>query len=126
MEYYEPERSSLDVAMWAGMTLSEQFLMKYSASPKTLHGLSHREWADWSDTLVFLMETPEIFIDKITGPRTEALMTEGKDEFLQNVTDKGLRSTLPQSPAETSGLRTRLRKDTPISIPATSRHSSSS
>ena len=90
MEYYEPERSSLDVAMWAGMTLSDQFLMKYSASPKTLHGLSHREWADWSDTLVFLMETPEIFIDKITGPRTEALMTEGKDEFLQNVTDKGL------------------------------------
>ena len=36
------------------------------------------------------METPEIFIDKITGPRTEALMTEGKDEFLQKVTDKGL------------------------------------
>ena len=36
------------------------------------------------------METPEIFIDKITGPRTEALMTEGKDEFLQKVTDAGL------------------------------------
>ena len=90
MEYYEPEKSSLDVAMMAGMNLSDQFLMKSASSPNTLHGLSHREWADWSDSLTFLMETPEIFIDKITGPRTEALMTEGKDEFLQKVTDKGL------------------------------------
>ena len=90
MEYYEPERNSLDVAMMAGMNISDQFLMKSASSPNTLHGLSHREWADWSDSLTFLMETPEIFIDKITGPRTEALMTEGKDEFLQNVTDKGL------------------------------------
>lgn len=90
MNYYEPERSALDIAMMSGMNLSGQFLMKSASSPNTLHGLSHREWADWSDALTFLMETPEIFIDKITGPRTEALMTEGKDEFLQKVTDKGL------------------------------------
>ncbi len=90
MVFYEPERSSLDIAMMAGLSLADQFLMKSESSPTTLHGLSHREWADWSDSLTFLMETPEIFIDKITGPRTEALMTEGKDEFLQNVTDKGL------------------------------------
>ncbi len=90
MVYVEPERSSLDVAMMASMNLTDQFLMKSESSPNTLHGLSHREWADWSDSLTFLMETPEIFIDKVTGPRTEALMTEGKDEFLQKVTDKGL------------------------------------
>lgn len=89
MEYVEPERSSLDVAMMAAMNI-DQFFMKCAASPNTLHGLSHREWADWSDAMTFLMETPEIFIDKITGPRTEALLYEGKDEFLQNVTDKGL------------------------------------
>ena len=65
MVFVEPERNSLDVAMM-------------------------REWADWSDAMTILMETPEIFIDKITGPRTEALMTEGKDEFLQKVTDAGL------------------------------------
>lgn len=90
MNYFEPERNSLDIAMMASMNISDQFLMKAASSPNTLHGLSHREWADWSEALTFLMETPEIFIDKITGPRTEALMTEGKDEFLQNVTDKGL------------------------------------
>ncbi len=90
MVYVEPERNSLDVAMMAGMNLSGQFLMKSEASPSSLHGLSHREWADWSDAMTILMETPEIFIDKITGPRTEALMTEGKDEFLQKVTDAGL------------------------------------
>lgn len=89
MEYIEPERNSLDVAMMAAMNI-DQFFMKCAASPNTLHGLSHREWADWSDAMTFLMETPEIFIDKITGPRTEALLYEGKDEFLQNVTDKGL------------------------------------
>lgn len=89
MVYVEPERSSLDIAMMAAMNI-DQFFMKCAASPNTLHGLSHREWADWSDSLTFLMETPEIFIDKITGPRTEALMYEGKDEFLQRVTDKGL------------------------------------
>ena len=90
MVFVEPERNSLDVAMMAGMNLSGQFLMKSEASPSSLHGLSHREWADWSDAMTILMETPEIFIDKITGPRTEALMTEGKDEFLQKVTDAGL------------------------------------
>lgn len=89
MNYVEPERSSLDIAMMAAMNI-DQFFMKCASSPNALHGLSHREWADWSDSLTFLMETPEIFIDKITGPRTEALMYEGKDEFLQRVTDKGL------------------------------------
>lgn len=89
MNYYEPEQSSLDIAMMAAMNI-DQFLMKCASSPNTLHGLSHREWADWSDAMTFLMETPEIFIDKITGPRTEELMTVGSDEFLQRVTDKGL------------------------------------
>ncbi len=89
MVYVEPEKSSLDVAMMASMNI-DQFFMKCAASPNTLHGLSHREWADWSDSMTFLMETPEIFIDKITGPRTEDLMYQGKDEFLQRVTDKGL------------------------------------
>lgn len=90
MVYHEPEKSSLDIAMMSSMSLADQFLMKSESSPNTLHGLSHREWADWSDSLTFLMETPEIFIDKVTGPRTESLMMEGKDEFLQRVTDKGL------------------------------------
>lgn len=90
MVFVEPERNALDVAMMSGMNLSGQFLMKSEASPTSLHGLSHREWSDWSNAMTILMETPEIFIDKITGPRTEALMTEGKDEFLQKVTDKGL------------------------------------
>ena len=33
MEYYEPEKSSLDVAMMAGMNISDQFLMKSASSP---------------------------------------------------------------------------------------------
>ncbi len=88
--YVAPDKS-LDIAMMAGMNLSAtSFLMKCEASPKGLHGLSHREWGDYSDAYPFLMETPEVFIDKITGPRTVELMTEGKDEFLQKVTDAGL------------------------------------
>ena len=75
MVFVEPERNALDVAMMSGMNLSGQFLMKSEASPTSLHGLSHREWSDWSDAMTILMETPEIFIDKITGPRTDKGLT---------------------------------------------------
>lgn len=88
--YVAPD-SSIDIAMMAAMTLSDSvFDMKCEASPKSLKGLSHREWGDYSDTLAFLMETPEPFIDRITGPITENLMLYGMDEFLVKAAEKGL------------------------------------
>ena len=87
--YVAPDKS-LSIAGYAAMSLSEYFNMKFEASPKSLRGLSHREWGDYSQALPFLMETPEPFIDRITGPITEEFMLEGKDEFLAKAAEKGL------------------------------------
>ncbi|NLB91080.1 MAG: deacylase [Clostridiales bacterium] len=91
VETYVAHDRSLDIAMMASMNLSStQFYMKCEASPKTLRGLSHREWGDFSDTLAVLMETPQPFTDWIVGPMTPDLQTIGKDEFLGTANDHGL------------------------------------
>lgn len=88
---YVAHERSFDLAMMAAMTLTAtSFDMKCESSPKGLHGLSHREWGDYSDTLAVLMETPEPFIDRVVGPMTEELFTEGKDEFLATAAKHGL------------------------------------
>ncbi len=80
-----------DIAMMAAMNLSaEQFPMKTETSPKGLRGLTHREIGDYSDALVVLMETAEPFIDRVASKLTEELMVEGKCEFLQTASEKGL------------------------------------
>ncbi|HOX31094.1 MAG TPA: succinylglutamate desuccinylase [Spirochaetales bacterium] len=88
---YVAHDRSFDLAMMAAMTLTAgSFDMKCESSPKGLRGLSHREWGDYSDTLAVLMETPEPFIDRVVGPMTEQLFTEGKDEFLDVAARHGL------------------------------------
>jgi len=88
---YVAHERSFDLAMMAAMNLSAgTFDMKCESSPKGLRGLSHREWGDYSDTLAILMETPEPFIDRVVGPMTEELFTEGKDEFLATAAKHGL------------------------------------
>jgi predicted deacylase len=88
---YVAHERSFDLAMMAAMTLTaDGFDMKCESSPKGLRGLSHREWGDYSDTLAILMETPEPFIDRVVGPMTEKLFTEGKDEFLATAAKHGL------------------------------------
>jgi predicted deacylase len=91
---YVAHERSFDLAMMAAMTLTaSSFDMKCESSPKGLRGLSHREWGDYSDTLAVLMETPEPFIDRVVGPMTEELFTEGKDEFLATAAKHGLTYT---------------------------------
>lgn len=88
---YVAHERSFDIAMMAAMMLTAtSFAMKCESSPKGLRGLSHREWGDFSDTLAVLMETPEPFIDRVVGPMTEELFTEGKDEFLATAAEHGL------------------------------------
>ncbi len=88
---YVAHDDALDIAMMASMMLTAtSFDMKCEASPKSLKGLSHREWGDYTDTLAVLMETPEPFIDRVVGPMTTELLTEGKDEFLAVAAEHGL------------------------------------
>jgi predicted deacylase len=80
-----------DICGMASMILSAgQFPMKTETSPKSLRGLTHREVGDYTNSLAVLMETPEPFIEKFAGPMTEALMMDGRDEFIQTASTRGL------------------------------------
>ena len=60
----------------------EGFESHVEPSPAGFHGLSHREIADHSKTLPFLLEAPIPFLDQPTGPKTETLLLDGKDPLL--------------------------------------------
>jgi len=55
--------------------------VRLEVSPKNLHGLSHREWGDYSDTLAMLIETPSPMHGPIRGKATEKLLLDGIDEL---------------------------------------------
>lgn len=76
-----PEKSVV-IASGALMNLQlDGVEMGIEPSPKNLHGLSHREWADFTNTLPFLMETANPAQGRLRGPTTEATIVEGKDPF---------------------------------------------
>ena len=50
-------------------------------SPTNLHGLTHRELGDWTDTLALLMETANASQGRLHGAMSSELVTEGVDKF---------------------------------------------
>jgi hypothetical protein len=84
-------QDALNVAAMASMTLSAQeFTIGMEISPLALHGLSHREIGDYSDSPCILLESPEPFLDRVRGVTDEALLLTGKDEFVMKAGEKGL------------------------------------
>ncbi len=81
---------SLRTATLAVLTVKamEGFDNHVEPSPSGFRGLSHREIGDYSDTLPFLLEAPIPFLDQPTGPKTEALLLDGKDPFLLKLSKK--------------------------------------
>jgi len=81
---------SMKIATMASLTVKakEGFENHVEPSPRNFHGLSHREIGDYSDTMPFLMEAPEPFLDQPTGPKTVDLLLEGKDPFLLSLSKK--------------------------------------
>jgi hypothetical protein len=53
--------------------------MGLEPSPKNLHGLTHRELGDATDTLAVLMETANAAQGRLRGRTDEALVLTGKD-----------------------------------------------
>lgn len=53
------------------------------ASPENLHGFSHRELGDNTDTLSLLAETVNPLQGRLAGKKNEKLVLEGKDKFYQ-------------------------------------------
>ncbi len=81
---------SIRIATMATLTVKakEGFDNHVEPSPTGFRGLSHREIGDYSETLPFLLEAPIPFLDQPTGPKTEALLLEGKDPFLLKLAEK--------------------------------------
>ncbi|MFO7573762.1 MAG: hypothetical protein R6W67_01215 [Bacteroidales bacterium] len=81
-----------DLATLVSMMISdmEGFSIGTEFSPKTLHGLSHREIGDHSDAISLLFEAPEPFLDATRGITGEKLLLEGKDEFVVKAGKFGL------------------------------------
>ncbi len=52
-------------------------------SPKSLRGLSHREWGDATDTLAILMETANPAQGRLRGATNEQLVLTGKDPMYE-------------------------------------------
>ena len=75
---------SMRIASMASLTVkcTEGFDNHVEPSPTNYHGLSHREIADHSDVLPFLLEAPIPFLDQPTGPKTVELLLDGKDPLL--------------------------------------------
>lgn len=82
----------LDVATMVSMILTdfEGFNIGTEFSPKSLHGLSHREIGDFSDAVSLLFEAPQPFLDATRGITGVDLLLEGKDEFVVKAGEHGL------------------------------------
>ncbi len=80
-----------DLAAMVSMDLSAtEFQIGMEISPKTLHGLSHREIGDFSDSMGILMEAPEPFLDRVRGITDEHLLVTGQDDFVRAAGAAGL------------------------------------
>lgn len=58
-------------------------------SPVNLHGLTHRELGDYTDTMVVLMETANPSQGRLRGRTDENLVTTGKDKYYIRAKDLG-------------------------------------
>ena len=71
----------------AGMAVLNMSLEGMSISPEpsptNLHGLTHRELGDYTDTLALLMETPNASQGRLRGRTDADLVVGGKDRFYE-------------------------------------------
>jgi len=83
---------SLTYGTLASMNLGGLFDIHCEPSPGNYHGFSHREVGDLNYGIpglyAFLLEAPEVFLDQPTGPKTEDLLLNGHDEFIQDLSER--------------------------------------
>jgi hypothetical protein len=81
-----------DMASMVSMMLTdmEGFKIGTEFSPRTLHGLSHREIGDHSPAVSLLLEAPQPFLDATRGITSREQLLTGKDEFVVKAGKHGL------------------------------------
>ncbi len=73
---------AMELASWALLNMQMEGMdIMLEPSPKNLHGLTHRELGDFTDTYAVLMETANASQGRLRGRTNEALVVEGKDKF---------------------------------------------
>lgn len=82
---------AMDVASFGMFDLDMMGIsMSLEPSPTNLHGLTHRELGDYTDTLALLMETANASQGRLRGRTDEALALTGKDECYVKAAQLGL------------------------------------
>jgi len=83
--------NSAELAATALMELQlEDFEFRLEASPKTLHGLSHREWGDHTHTKAVLLETANASHGRLRGRSSPELIVQGRDKNYVKAAKLGL------------------------------------
>ncbi len=79
------------IASWGVLNLQMLGIkMNLEPSPVSLHGLTHRELGDFTDTLALLMETGNPSQGRLRGKTNEELVLTGKDPCYVIANDLGL------------------------------------
>ena len=77
-------QNAMELAGTTALNLSlEDVEIRVDASPVNLHGFSHRELGDHTDTMAVLVETVNPVMGRLAGKKSEELMLEGRDKFYQ-------------------------------------------
>lgn len=84
------QKGTAYAGMASMMLTATEFKIGMEYSPKSLHGLSHREVGDATDAVSLLFETPEPFLDRVRGVTDEKLLLTGQDPFVMVAGKKGL------------------------------------
>ncbi len=81
---------SEDIAMYSILELEmEELQFTPELSPKNFHGLSHREWGDYTETYPFLMETSNPIQGRLRGKTNEELILDGVSKNYQIAKETG-------------------------------------
>lgn len=72
---------AFSLASFALFEVEEDMSITIEASPKNLHGLTHRELGDYTDTLALLMETANASQGRLHGAMSPELVVTGQDKF---------------------------------------------
>ena len=75
-------QDAMELASWAAMDMQlEGMKISIEASPTNLHGLSHRELGDFTNTMATLMETANASQGRLRGRTSADLVVTGADHY---------------------------------------------
>lgn len=81
--------NALDVANMALWELEDSIDITIEGSPTNLHGLTHRELGDYTNTLAILIETANASQGRLHGATSSELVVDGKDKFYSRAASYG-------------------------------------